>query len=60
MESPSPFLIDSWSLGIVFYQLFTEKPHAFNLVGVARNEKAFLKVYKDQQVSYTEEFFLKN
>ena len=34
MQPPSPFLIDSWALGIIIYQICTEKYHAFEIKGV--------------------------
>ncbi len=60
IEPPSPFLIDSWAIGIIFYQLCTEKEHAFKIEGVERQRDIFFKLFKNQKVDYDNEFFKKN
>jgi len=53
-------LIDSWALGIIIYQLFTEKPHVFDIEKVSKKKEVFFKLYKDQKVDIKDEFFIKN
>jgi serine/threonine protein kinase len=35
MESPSDFLMDSWSLGLVFYQICTDGEFPFKITGIS-------------------------